>query len=105
MWSYLSDYAQQYYTELLVHVDALWMNFKNVSSTWEGFKPSEKILKNMQKPSAESSWTDVTIPNNTSSFPGRYCQSKNKIKVQGSDNVQNEKVWSGSINLLHWYEQ
>lgn len=55
----------------------------------------------MQIPSTESSWTDVTIPNNTSVLSLVVtCQSKNKIKVQGSDNVQNEKVQSGSINWL-----
>lgn len=42
MWSYLSDYAQQYYTELLVHADTYEWISKNASSTWEEVKPSQK---------------------------------------------------------------
>lgn len=65
MWSYLSDYAQQYYTELLVHADTLWMNFKNASTTWEEVKPSQKkylrICKYPQLNQVEQMWLSLTI--------------------------------------------
>jgi len=84
----MSDYAQQYYTELLVHVDTLWMNFKNASNTWEGFRPSQKkylrICKCSELNHAEQPGYHKQYQG---SLPGRHCQSESQIKVQGSDNV------------------